>query len=542
MRETDSVRVGPGPRWLELLLLAAGFALAHTQSPLYYSNQNQYFLHGLAASGHGHLAGDWLAQTRDPTPVFSALVATGYRYLGAWSFQAGYFLLLVGYFLSMWGLVRALPGVPDTRGFRLVWSAGFTAAHAAILRVASVEWTGVDYPWYLQAGVAGQYVLGPGLQPSAFGVLLVAGVAAFANGRSVSACGLVGAACLFHGTYLLPAAYLVLGFLIVILRDEASPGPTAFGGMLAASVFMVPTAAFILFAFGTGQPQTFREAQRILAEVRIPHHCNVARWFDAVAGLQVAWAALGVCLTRGNRVFPVLLVALLLGTVLTLVQYHSGDPTLALAFPWRVSVVLVPVASAVIVARSAASVASVASAALSSSVVSGLAAGVMALLAASGVGVMLAGVGYRSGDDEEGLYEFVRANARAEDVFLLPVRIPAVGTGRGAMSASFTPPPRPKPGSNLIPVDLQRFRLHTGARAYVDFKSVPYRDSEVVEWLRRMRSCEAWYDGGWDAPGRWAELRSEGVTHVVARADRPPVAEYLEEVYRDPAYVVYRVR
>jgi hypothetical protein len=38
----------PHPRrshCLEAILLAVLFAVAHTQSPLYYSNQNQYLLH-----------------------------------------------------------------------------------------------------------------------------------------------------------------------------------------------------------------------------------------------------------------------------------------------------------------------------------------------------------------------------------------------------------------------------------------------------------------------------------------------------------------
>src|SRR5262245_51882099 len=169
--------------YLEAIFLAVLFAIAYTQSPLFYSNQNQYLLHGLAAGGHGHLANDWLAGTRDPTPIFSALVAAGYRHLGLWCIQAVYFLILVGYFLSVRWLVQSLSGLPDTRTFRLTFAALFTSAHAAILRVASVELTGVDYPWYLQCGVANQYILGPGLQPSVFGTLLVAALAAFANGR-----------------------------------------------------------------------------------------------------------------------------------------------------------------------------------------------------------------------------------------------------------------------------------------------------------------------------------------------------------------------
>ena len=61
------------PAWPLLILLAAGFALAHTQSPLFFSNQNQYLLHGLADAGYGHLSHDWLANTKDPTPAFSFL-------------------------------------------------------------------------------------------------------------------------------------------------------------------------------------------------------------------------------------------------------------------------------------------------------------------------------------------------------------------------------------------------------------------------------------------------------------------------------------
>ena len=59
----------------------------------------------------------------------------------------------------------------------------FLAVHAGLVRVVSVWLTGVDYPWYLQAGLAAQYLLGPGLQPSAFGVLFVLSLAAYATGR-----------------------------------------------------------------------------------------------------------------------------------------------------------------------------------------------------------------------------------------------------------------------------------------------------------------------------------------------------------------------
>jgi hypothetical protein len=274
----------PSSRHLvEALLLAIAFGLAHTQSPLFYSNQNQYLLHGLAAGGHGHLRHDWLANTRDPTPVFSALISVNDRHLGLWSIQAAYFLVLVGYFLSARWLVAAIPRLPDTRSFRLVFAALVTAAHAAIIRVASVELAGVDYPWYLQSGVANQYILGPGLQPSVFGTLLVTALAAFAHGRTLLAGALAGLACAFHVTYLLPVALLTVGFVVVAVRRDGSGGPGAFKLLLAASAFAVPAAAYALFTFGSPNPDRFAGSpttRRSIVGSPRPMPCNSRGWLS----------------------------------------------------------------------------------------------------------------------------------------------------------------------------------------------------------------------------------------------------------------------
>src|SRR2546430_16036943 len=89
-------------RGVILFLVASPlFAAAYTQAPLYYSNQNQYFLHGLAYAGEGLLAEDWLAKTRDPTPVFSALVALTVRVLPPWAFHVYYALFFGAYAVSL---------------------------------------------------------------------------------------------------------------------------------------------------------------------------------------------------------------------------------------------------------------------------------------------------------------------------------------------------------------------------------------------------------------------------------------------------------
>jgi hypothetical protein len=521
------------PRPLLVAVLAAAFAAAHTQAPLFFSNQNQYLLHGLANAGYGHLSADWLATTADPTPLFSAGVAAAYRLAGLWPLQAAYFVLLMGYFVAALRLaerVANLTAIPRL----LAWAALFTAAHAAVFRVLSVHLTLVDYPWNLQAGVAGQYVLGPGIQPSAFGVLLLASVAAFAWDRPPLAGALAAAAGLMHATYLLPGALLVAGYLVKLLTERRTR--MALGVAAVSLLVALPAVGYAGVTFAPHDPAAFAEAQRILAEVRIPHHAVVSRWFDAVAAAQLVWIALGLAALRGTRLFVPLAVAAAGGVVLTLVVTAFPNPSLALLFPWRVSALLVPVATLALAARFVAR--------RPVGHRAGWAAAVaVATLAGTGVAMMAARVGYAMNTTEEPLLNFVRAHAGPGDVVLIPARVPAVGTGRGSVSTSFTPPPRPRPGSNLIPVDLQRFRLATGVPIYIDFKSVPYADEEVLEWYRRVRAVEVWYAApDWDAAGLRDEFRRAGITLVVAPADKPPKASFLEPVYADEAYRLYRVR
>ncbi len=541
---------------LEAILLAVAFAIAHTQSPLYFSNQNQYLLHGAALAGHGHLEHDWLANTRDPTPLFSAFVALTYSTVGPEVLQVAYFALLMGYFLAARWLVSAVPDFPDSRAARITFAALFTAAHAAILRWASVKLTGVDYPWYFQAGVAAQYLLGPGIQPSAFGVLLLVALAAFANGRPVLAGALAASACWFHSTYLLPSAILVFGFWLELMQQARTR--TAFASAGSALAVVSPVIAFTLWRFNPFDDNA-THAIHLLVHTRIPHHCVITRWFDVVAGLQVAWVVLALLLIRREPFGRALAFTTACGAALTGVQLATGSDSLALAFPWRISVLLVPVATAVIAAvwlrwMSRGCPPPFGEVVAIGPILRGhrrtpwdrikwIVPAALIALVVGGVIVTACGLGYPMIEGERGLYHHVRANAGPDDVYLLLVQFPNVKSGRGAVSNTFTPPPRPKPGTNQIPVDLQRFRLASGARIYVDFKSVPYAPVEVEEWNRRMEfASDLTTNSTWNAPGRHKQLKDEGITHVVTTQEKPLAADYLAEVYRDEAYIIYKMK
>lgn len=528
----------PSRFWPWSLLWAILFALAHTQTPEYFSNQHQYYLHGFAQADFGLLKEDWFVNTKDPTPVYSAMVCVIYKLFGPFAFHVIYFVLLGKYFESVRRIIGALPGFPNRGPSRILFLTLFLAAHAAILRVASVRLTGYDYPWFLQAGLAAQYLLGPGLQPSVFGILLVVSLAAFTNDRPILAAVLAAGAAVMHSTYLLPAGLITLGYLFVLCRDGARKTALIAGAL--ALLMVLPIMLFNARTFLEGDAAQITEAQSIFAKERIPHHTQFDHWFDGIAAGQLAVMFLGLVLIRRTRLFRVLLVPTVGCAVLGVVQVLTDSNALALLFPWRFSTVLMPLSIAIVFAK----LAGMATRCCPASPLWTWAAGIVAAsLAIGGIVVMVLGLGFYTNDAELPLLEHVRENKRPGDVYLLPVKFADIKREfPGSASKTYAPPVRT--GAVGIPVDLQRFRLSTGAPIYVDFKAPPYAPAEVIEWHRRMKNAHRrWYaERDWDAKEYWKEVRAEGITHVIVPADKDVKCAKLRLVFGDESYRLYEWR
>src|SRR5262249_22457308 len=138
-------------------------------------------------------------------------------------------------------------------------------------------------------------------------------------------------------------------FLAALVKEGRPRQALALGAFTL--LLVLPAVAYVALTFGPTSAETFAEAQAILVNVRIPHHALPRLWMDPIAGLQIAWGCLGLVLVYKTRLFWVLAVPALGWMVLTLLQIATGGHTLALLFPWRVSSVLVPVATAIVLAR-----------------------------------------------------------------------------------------------------------------------------------------------------------------------------------------------
>ncbi len=201
-------------------------------------------------------------------------------------------------------------------------------------------------------------------------------------------------------------------------------------------------------------------------------------------------AAIGV--TRRGRLFWLLTIPFALGATLTLAQIATGSYSLALLFPWRISAWLVPLALTALLGWAVQRIEARYALWLANHE-TGIRRGAVALIALLALGgALIFGVNLKQKNENpaQTMMDFVRQNRAPGQVY-------------------------------VIPLDMQDFRLETGVPVYVEFKSIPYRDVEVLEWFRRVSLVGQLYRA---EISRYAcqtldELAAEGVTHVVLPYD-----------------------
>jgi hypothetical protein len=508
-------------------LLTVLFAASYTQSPLYTSNQNQYFLHGLAQAGRGFLHEDWLANTLDPTPVFSVLVAMTARYL-IWDgfFYIWYALLMGIYLFSLAGIVSLYFDVRSSRARWWSFLSALILAHSAGLRYLLSQASNYELTYLLEDGLADQRLLGPVFQPSVFGVLLVLSIYLFLRKKPYLAALTAALAAIFHPTYLLGAAALTGAYILITIflnktgdgSNQTRPDPAASSNLSqAAGVGMIallavlPILAYVYTAFAATPPATSAQARHILVNVRIPHHALASWWFDYGAVIKIGIVLAALWMVRRTRLLVLLGVPSLIATVLTLTQVTLASDGLALLFPWRISTFLVPISTAVLLGALI-SWSFTRFPSLEGSYRRLVLAGcltVLMLTVTSGALRFFLDLQRKANQPEASLLAYVAQNHRAGETYLTPVK-------------------------------MQDFRLATGSPAYIDFKSIPYQDEQVLEWHRRVQQADQFYKDG-DCT-LLEIIEEEGVTHVVWEAAGTTLScPQLRETYRDQNYLLFEV-
>jgi hypothetical protein len=197
---------------------------------------------------------------------------------------------------------------------------------------------------------------------------------------------------------------------------------------------------------------------------------------------------------------------------LTLVQVLTGSQLLALIFPWRLSVFLLPLATGLLLgalvsfffrqrgewAEQHASAIRFAS------------LGLIALTILVGAVRFSLDLQRKYQGPERAMELYVASQNQSSDVFLTPIK-------------------------------MQDFRLAAGAPVYVDFKSIPYRDSDVLDWYNRVKLADRFYSQ--NDCSLLPEFIQAGVTQVVLEGEPNSIPPCMKSkpVYQNEMYQIYNL-
>ncbi len=488
------------------LFLSFLFALAYAQSPLFSSNQNTYFLHGLADSNQGLLGSDWMANTADPFPVFSFFVEQTSAYFPNFFFHI-YYLIVLGIFMYS-ALGIGVEALQLSRQRLLAYFLLITGLFSLLFSFASAKLLGTNLSHLFQNGLAGQYALGTVLQPSTSGVFLFSSVYLFLKDKRILSILALAFAVNIHATYLLSAAFLTLAYIMILWTKQNKKDALILGGL--SLLVALPNLLYSYSTFASQPAESVLAAQKILVDIRIPHHTKVSSWFGIASAFQISLMLAAMFFIRKNKeMFIILTVPFSLAAALTLFQVFTESYFLALIFPWRVSVLLVP----------------------------------LSVLVLSGKFIEEA--------SQRQTFAFMSPKALRISFFVALFAFVITGVSSFALQhkndakrksqtieqvvmASKTPS-----SIYLVPPRLERFRLGTEAAIFVDKKTHPYKADEVKEWYRRLVLAEGFYKNA-DADCELLEMVmvENKLTHVVD--ERTLNCSFLAPIRSDGDFKLFR--
>ena len=468
---------------------------------LYFDNQSTYFVQGLRLSGqHPYLDNDWFAQTRSLHIGFTYLVA-GLAHWGilpeAVAVTDTIFRLI---FLASLGLmVNALLDLAVSNDQKPLRRTGFVLSVVSVYVLslwpvfqlsAFFEWVGVSslaivfekFGFYYSLGgfAAFRYYT----EPASFSVLIFTALALMPYKRWRWSSVLLGIAGLMHASYLIHSG--VLAGLIVLYLWARGQRSEAFwaGGIYAA--FVLPLVLYILTQMTDSQTAA---ANAILALERVPHHTQPTRWWDATdtihAGIILVSTALLWWKDRGLTRWAVAATTLYVGFGVWLVILTKNS-SLAILIPWRASGYLYAFSQLVV-----------------------LTTGLVLLIkllsrwprfADSLVVIVPIALLLWSGM-ENGIFsvlpeEYADTTTQIQYPFMLRIQQET-----------------PEDSLLLTPLREGDYRLGAERPVYVDWKSNPYKGSDVLEWWDRVNFVQQFYT--LDAPRRQQACQAIGADYYV---------------------------
>lgn len=496
----------------QFLLISFVFGIAYTQKPLYYDNQTTKFLHGLAQAGYGFLENDWLANTIDPLPAFTFLVRETYFYLSEYTFYFYYIIIFGVYVYSVTGIVDLVFKINSNKLKYLAFFTIIIVLHCLNIQIKFID---LDTALNIHYGLAEQYVLGPYFQPSNFGVFIILSIYRFLHRNYFLAVACLAVAATFHPTYLMGAGIICLTYTIIIYKNEGSLIKVISVTGIAA-LLLLPVFSYMYFQFRPTAAEFWAKSQYIIVQLRIPHH-SIPQVFlsKPSAYLQIVLIVWALYLIRSTKVFSVIFIPFLITATLTGIQIFYPNNTIAFIAPWRLSAVLVPSATSIIVAWFVSYLFDRYSCQIFKHKKTIMSASLATISMIFIVGLYNQAQMFATQDKSISMLNFVKQTTQHGDLYLVP-------------------------NKNK---ELRKFRLYTGAPILVNFKSHPYKDVEVLEWYRRNLAAQEFYEASSDRQCDTLKQIAANyqINKVVTEGKFNANCNFLAQLYKDDRYGVYQL-
>jgi hypothetical protein len=337
-----------------------------------------------------------------------------------------------------------------------------------------------------------------------------------------------------HFSYIVTVGALAVAFAVLEARRCGRVRPAAVILGITA-VCAVPMVMYVMRTLGPTSSDVARNAADVLVR-HIPQETMPSRWLGPKAYAQLGLMSAGLVLASGSELLPVLAAPLVIGVGLSAAQITSGNPQLALLFPWRVSVLIVPIATALVVGGCLAAIPRLWADPVVQKRLAAAAVIVIGASCAVGAARMTLNFAY--------FYDYAPVIALADRV--VPERwrrdFRAVLGADALPVMKFVRNTARRGDLYLIPPELERFRLVSGAPALVDLKSHPYKDAEVLEWRRRLDALQAVFASNGDCRAFEMVKDRYPITHVLAdERIRPVICPGMHTAYEDEGFTLYRI-
>lgn len=497
-----------------LIVVSILFGVANTQRPLFSENQNTKFLHGMAEAGYGYLAHDWQANTWNPLPVFTYLIAYSQRFFSQYSFYIYYIILNAIFFLSLFWLVVNMFDIRKGSIKYLIILLILFVIHSELFDVVGYRITAnqISLRDFLTQGLAWQYLNNSYFQPSLFGILFITSILSFRKGKIYLAAFLAALVALFHSASIFIAAMIVISYMLILFFKKRKLKEAFLVGFLA---FIVVSPILIqnLQEMMKQRDAIADEALGILVHEVIPFHTLISFWFTNDDLIKIGVMLLGTLLVFKKEEGFIMTTLFMGGLIFSLVQLFTKSDQLALIAPWRVSVVLVPLAVMVIVGYLVSNMPEKWESSVSIKRIS-----VTAMLAVIVVTTVMGGYLH---------YE------RLKDYNNLPY----------ALLMQYVKHHKSENDTYLIPSEMAEFRLVTGAPVFITYKSHPYESTEFMTWYHKVKQVdELMSEKNIDCENLDNIARNNDITHVVLPTEKFFDCEATHCIYEDSKYCVYELK